>query len=403
MARLGHVAVWALPIVILLLNAFWWLPGIWLAGTKGASDFAFAHPEGVLRRLAQIGSSEAPIQCLLIAAGLPGLLLLLRREAVLGWACIGFCAAGFGWGYLAGAARSLDFLQPGRHTFAFYTGLAIAGGVALDELRKRLRAGKPRLDGWAMAGAILIGVRMIGYPGYPAINALRGWFVPEPFLSSRPTPRALWIVDRVGRHLKPGDRLLYEEGGFAVKGAPEPFQGGRLSGILPDRTGVELIGGPYLHASLLTNFSQFGEGKLCGKSNWTRDDFIRYAKLYGPSAILCWSPHARRFCRENPDLIRVLDDDNSVLLGRVKGFEGHFLEGTGKVDAKAGVLRLRELTPGLDGSVVLRYHTVPYLRARPAVAIERDYREDDPVPFIRLRPPAGTSDVELKLHIPIGW
>ena len=228
------------------------------------------------------------------------------------------------------------------------------------------------------------------------------WFTPEPFLSSRPSPRALWVVERVGRHLKPGERLLYEEGGFGIPGVPDPFSGGRFSGLLPQRTGIELIGGPYLHASLKTNFTQFGEGKLCGKANWTRTDFIRYAKLYGPTAILCWSPHARRFCRENPDMIRVLDDDKSMLLGRVLGFEGHFLAGTGKVEAEAGVLRLRELTPGLDGSVVLRYHSVPYLRARPAVAIEQEYREDDPVPFIRLRPPPGTNDVELKLQIPVG-
>ena len=75
----------------------------------------------------------------------------------------------------------------------------------------------------------------------------------------------LWVVDRVKRHVKPGERLLYEEGGFDLPGVPDPFQGGRFSGLLPDRTGVEVIGGPYLHASLTTNFTQFGEGKLFGK------------------------------------------------------------------------------------------------------------------------------------------
>src|ERR1017187_4262834 len=94
-------------------------------------------------------------------------------------------------------------------------------------------------------------------------------------------------------------------------------------------------------------------------------------------------------CTENPDLVRVVEDDGTVLLGRVAGFEGAFLEGTGRVEAEAGTLRLHELTPGLDGSVVLRYHSVPYLRARPAVAIDQEYREDDPVPFIRLRPTPG--------------
>ncbi len=51
---------------------------------------------------------------------------------------------------------------------------------------------------------------------------------------------------------------------------------------------------------------------------------------------------------------------------------------------------------------MLRYHSVPYLTTSPPVACEPEYREDDPVPFIRLRPPAGTSDVELELHFPVG-
>jgi hypothetical protein len=212
----------------------------------------------------------------------------------------------------------------------------------------------------------------------------------------------LWIVDHVKRALRPGERLLYEEGGFGLPGVPDPFQGGRFSGLLPERTGVELIGGPYLHASLTTNFTQFGEGKLCGKSNWTRADFERYAKLYRPTAILCWSPHARRFCRDNSDLIKVLGDDGAVLFGRIVGFEGDMIEGQGTIEAGAGRIRVRDMSPGLDGSVVLRYHSVPYLATSPPVACEKETLEDDPVPFIRLRPSPGKSEVELRLHIPVG-
>ena len=43
-----------------------------------------------------------------------------------------------------------------------------------------------------------------------------------------------------------------------------------------------MIGGPYLHASLTTNFTQFGEGKLFGEADWDRDQFVRYARLYRP-------------------------------------------------------------------------------------------------------------------------
>jgi hypothetical protein len=274
--------------------------------------------------------------------------------------------------------------------------------VALPEFCRRLRVGPggiDHLDKWVMAGAVLVGIRVVGYPVYESLR-VKLW-AGEPFLSSRPSPRLLWVVGRVGRYLNPGDRLLYEEGGFGLAGIPDPYQGGRFSGLLPELTDVELIGGPYLHAALQANFTQFGEGKLCGKANWNRADFVRYARLYGPDAILCWSPHARRFCRENSDLVQVLDDDGMVLIGRVLGFEGDFLEGSGRVDARPGRIRIRDLVPGLDGWAVLRYHSVPYLKTNPPVASEPEFREDDPVPFIRLRPPPGTSEVELELRLPL--
>ena len=224
----------------------------------------------------------------------------------------------------------------------------------------------------------------------------------EPFLSSRPSRELRWVIDNVRSHVRPGERLLYEEGGKGLRGVPDPFQGGRFSGLLPELTKVEVIGGPYLHASLKTNFTQFGEGMLFGRLDWDRAYFVRYAKLYRPSAILCWSPHARRFCQENPDLVKLLEDDGTLLIGRVIGFEGDFIEGSGRVEASPGRIRVRDLSPGLDGSVLLRYHSVPYLTTSPPVALEPERREDDPVPFIRLRPPAGTNGVDLELHLPVG-
>jgi hypothetical protein len=402
LTRSSHLAVWLIPLVVLAVNAFWWVPGIWLASTKGPSDFAFSHSrEGVARRLAQMVSVEAPIQSILLAAGLPGLVVLIRRQPVPGWALCGFCAAGMAWGYLAGALPALDFLQPGRHSYAFFTGLALAGGAGLEELRRRLRLGprgRDHFDRWIMAGLVLIALRMVGPPLAGSIRFRLG--EEEPFLSSRPSGRLRWVVDRVRRHVEPGERLLYEEGGLDVPGVPDPFQRGRFSGLLPHWTGVEVIGGPYLHASLTTNFTQFGEGELFGQSRWDRDHFVRYARLYRPAAIVCWSPHARRFCRAHPDLIRILEDNGVLLIGRILGYGGDTVRGRAKVEAVPGRIRVRDMVPDLDGSVVLRYHSVPYLTSRPSVACEPVFLEEDPVPFIRLRPRPGTREVELKLAFP---
>ncbi|WP_422926449.1 hypothetical protein [Singulisphaera sp. PoT] len=392
--RMRHVGVWLLPFVVLVANAFWWLPGLWLSSTKGVSDFAFAHPEGVLTRLLQIVSTESPIESILWAFGLVGIVLLIRRGLQLGLALCGFAVAGFFWGYLAGGLRALDFLQPGRHTFAFYSAMALASGFGVAEVLERLKASGPgRLDRWVLAGLLLIGARFFLPPVRGAVGAR---LQDPPFLSSQPTPRLLWVVDRVKRHVKPGGRLLYEEGGFGIQGVPDPFQGGRFSGLLPQRTGVELIGGPYLHASLTTNFTQFGENKLFGKANWTKEHFVRYARLYRPSAILCWSPLARGFCRSNPDLIEVLEDDGSLLIARVKGFEGDAIEGQATVTAKANELLVEDAKPGVDGFIVLRYHSVPCLRTTPPIPWDSAFLEQDPVPFIRFRPTTGPVKFELR-------
>jgi hypothetical protein len=93
--RRGHLAVSLMPAVVLALNAFWWLPGVFLASTKGDSSFAFSHSgENLAERLAQIFWSEPPIQAILLAGGRPGLLLLTRRPPTPGWALSGFCGAG---------------------------------------------------------------------------------------------------------------------------------------------------------------------------------------------------------------------------------------------------------------------------------------------------------------------
>ena len=392
-----HLGFWSIPVVVLAVNSFWWLPALWLVSTKGGWDPSFTHPEPVLGRLWQIiASGDVPtIEVVLWAAAPAGVAVLASRRPVAAAGLGTFLAAGLFWGYLAGAFRALDPFQPGRQTYAFYSAAALAAGVALAEAADRLRGGGPgRLDRWMILGCILISLRLFGPPLTASlVMRLRG---PRPFLSSRPTARFRWIVDRVRAHVKPGERLLYEEGGKSEPGFPDIFHGDRYSGLLPYLTRVEMLGGPFLRVLVKANFTQFGEGKLFGEANWGRDHFVRYARLYRPAAILCWSGHSRGFCRANPDLVEVVEDDGTLLLGRVKGFEGDAIVGTAEVTAEAGRLVVKGATAGVDGTVVLRYHSVPCLRTRPEVAWDSVRLENDPVPFIRLRPPLGRVTLELR-------
>jgi hypothetical protein len=398
-----HVGLVAIVPIVLLINAFWILPGYWLSSTAGKSDFVFAHPESVLKRLGEIVWTEAPIETIALGLGLVGLAALARRQPEAAAGIGGLILAGFGWGYLAGFSRWLDPLQPGRHTYTCYSAACLAGGIGLDEVLTRLRSTRlGRLDRSALIGLVLVGVRLFG-PALVASHQMR-FGGTKVFLSSQLTPRISQVIEQVKTHVRPGERLLFEETGFPVLGQADPFDGRHISPILPHVAGVEVIGGPYLHTPVTTNFTQFGENMLFGRTNWDRDFFVRHAKLYRPAAICCWTVKARAFCLANPDLIKVVEDDGTILFGRVIGFEGATIRGTAQVEAGPNRLIVRDAVAEKDGDglVVLRYHAVPYLSADPPVAIERVMLEDDPVPFIGLRPTNGPVTIKMVLPFQAG-
>jgi hypothetical protein len=151
-----HLGLWIMVPLILSANLFWLWPGYLLRSTKGPSDISFAHTEGVWRRVREIFWTEQPIQAALIGFSLVGLAVLARRRPVVAAGLGGFLAAGFSWGYLAGAFRMLDSLQPGRHTYALYSAACVASGIGLAEIFEKLRPSK--LGGWLGLALILVGL-----------------------------------------------------------------------------------------------------------------------------------------------------------------------------------------------------------------------------------------------------
>ncbi len=416
-----HVGIWLIPVLVLALNAFWWWPGIPLASTKGDSGFAFSHPEPLVKRLIEFFTVNPESQCWLLGGGLIGLVVLAGRNSILLAALGGFVASGFFWGYLAGAFRSLDFLQPGRHTFAFFLALNVATAIAWDEVVRRLKPGKKRITVLVSVFLVIIGFRSFAQRLDIILQRSLGWKqtllmaatgsdwrsphgpVDLTFLSTKPTPLMLWAIERIKQYVEPGERLLFEEAGFEVPGEIDPFQTLRFSALLPAHCGVEVIGGPYLHASLTTNFTQFGEGKLCENKQWDRKFFVDHAKLYRPAAIVCWTRKSRAFCEANPDLIEIKEIDPSgvLMIARVKGFGGATIRGEAKVKAEINRLTVTDIKPDLDGLTVLRYHSVPCLRSSPEGLIQPVKLEGDPVPFIGVK--ASAQPIVIEMAIPPPW
>jgi hypothetical protein len=97
-------------------------------------------------------------------------------------------------------------------------------------------------------------------------------------------------------------------------------------------------------------------------------------------------------------LIQIDRDDGRLIFGRVQGFGGDTVRGTATVRAEPGRLRVRIPSSGVDGLVILRYHSVPTLKATPPVPIEPVFLADDPVPFIGLKV-SGPREVTLGLDL----
>jgi len=400
------VALWIVPIVAVAMNAFWVLPASWLRSTRaqGASFLTHSGPgDPFWWRLSKIVTEGPPIQSVSLGLGLIGLVALWRRDRVAASSLLGFAGSGLAFGYLAGMTPALDFLQPGRQTHALYTASAVLAGVGFAELAALIVATKSRgIIVTACIAVSLIGGRAFGPDLARTITRKLGHSGQRPFLTSEPRPGFSTIVATLREITRPGDRIFYEEYGKTFKGEPDPFFGGRYSGLLPRMVGVEVVGGPYLYVGIDTNFSQIGEGKFFGVEGWDRESFERYAEIYRPSAIVCFSLEARKFCLANPDLVKVVSHRENILIGRVDGYPGPAIRGQAKVVAEPGRLTVSEMRPGLDRLVVLRYHVVPGMRCRPDMPIVAVLQADDPVPFVALKPGPGQTEAVLDIGFPPG-
>ena len=69
----------------------------------------------------------------MIGLGIIGLVILFRQNRVRAVALGGFCLAGFSGDTWPGLFPALDFLQPGRHSYTCFTGLALAGSAGSME------------------------------------------------------------------------------------------------------------------------------------------------------------------------------------------------------------------------------------------------------------------------------
>ena len=150
----------------------------------------------------QIIGSEAPIETILLAAGLPGVYPRFSPQSRPRLGAGRFLRRRAGLGLPGGRYQSLDFLQPGRHTFAFYSGLSIAGGRGARRGVQAASDVRPAaiisIDG-SLPEPLLIGIRILGPSlGIPSVPHLEAG---EP-VPVEPAPRRACL----GRRSRPAPR-----------------------------------------------------------------------------------------------------------------------------------------------------------------------------------------------------
>ena len=399
-------------ILAALANAFWWWPGVLLAATKGDSGFAFSHSqEGVLARLVKIPWSESPTEVFLWLGLLAGLPILMKLHKIEAAALAGFALGGFFWGYGAGAFPSLDFLQPGRHTYAFYLSGSVLTAFIVHHIMVFLKQSSRIAPIGLAIGICLVSIRIAG----PTLQAVaKIWANPPsaPLQSSVPSLYTA-IFNTLKSQVNQGDRVLYEEGGFGR----DIFEGGRYSGVMARALGVEFIGGPYLHSSLSTNVAQFGEGKLFGREDWNLSWLEQMKTRYGLSWIVAWSDKARSMIDANPDQFQVVLNQGQLRVAKIlakspisinlsprtalvgqEHIEGEIKAIPGRIS-----LKIKPSSSGIavDREVVLRYHWVPNLHVigHSGVRIAQENALDGTLPpLMKLVLDSGASgSVEIQL------
>lgn len=399
-----HVALAAALSGAVVGNAFWlrdWVAHVWIHAPLEAG--AAVLPHRTFQTLWSAGlwgrAGDRALALGLFATGLVGVIRLnqARQRAaarVLGLGALIFLVLtlfGIGWEPLGrlGSARLLTpallfAAVPAAHGFA---GLATWAGH---------RIGGP-VRGTVLAACLPASVAL------GAHEQVRPWATryvrPEPLLLGLSEERQALVATLTERTTSQA-RILWEERGDARRG---PHWTALLPLLTEHAPGGprHFLGGLDPAATIDHAYARLGEQALAGRplGQWSDGELRDFCERYNVGWVVCWSPAAVARFRSWPDATEVtaLADDGPGALfavGRAPSFARRGRAELLRADWEH--IALGQLEPDSDGSVVLKLHYQPGLRAVPSrVQVEREQDPFDPIPFIRLRLPSSVTRVTL--------
>lgn len=284
--------------------------------------------------------------------------------------------------YIGGGVQWLWALQPGRYTQPLYAALVVQAVSGMTQAVRQTTSGATRRERWVALAVCGMGVAAL------AIEAPRVWLrlgeEPQRLLASELPPQVAQLIAFLHQETDDSGRVLFEDHGDADLGGSHPFGGTNPSALLPLLAPGQYIGGPYLKTHLKSNFTNFGDFRLCGHSIDTLDRrmFERYCELYNVRWMAAWSPRMLRFADTHPNLCRPLGQFGPVRVFGIARASNWAIIGRAFVRAELDKLEVSRASPDSTGRLILSYHWIHTLRS--SVPLRPVMREDDPVPFIEV-------------------
>ncbi len=375
------IALVALAIWTLLVNAFWLIPLIHFIPLKiedpSTTFFQNTDPVRFIKDLIPFQAYYSiPLSRLfIIGLALSGALSLWRKKEYHPefWFFVTVISGFFLLTYFGSFAPGLRHIQPYRYVTALYFLLLPLSGLGLARAYQWKRAAA------AVAFIVILSALMImpSWRYFPSVSPLSASFPPE----------VMELLNWLEQNTDQKARIMIEDNNV-WEGGILPYGHTRFPGILPALLPRECVGGPLPNAFIKHHHVGFHDGRFLDREieKSSEDWLMDRVRLYNIKWAVCWSDASKNKLRGIKDLVNEKAIFRDIAVFEFTYDPDFFLKGRGTTEADYDRIRLSDLCPE-GNEVIIKYHYDPGFKAEPEAELFRADVPDDPIGFIGIRNP----------------
>jgi hypothetical protein len=169
------------------------------------------------------------------------------------------------------------------------------------------------------------------------------------------------------------------------------YYGAHFPALFPEYLKREYLCGPRPLYPIKHSYASFTAGVLFEKKieDYALPELQSCFDLYNVKWIVCWSEESKTFFNQYPDYLVKRGEIDTFTFYEVKRTCTFFLKGSGEVLSDYNRLELTQIAAE-NNEIIIAYHWMQYLKTIPERKLERAYRGNDPVGFIRIIDPPPT-------------